>query len=143
MKYAIALAAALSLAACNGTDSTNDAAATDATSTTEAATIAGPDAGFEAVAPGNYEIVRANGKIDDLTVHPGLTWSMVADDDTPSGGTIFAQDGKNCFVTEGVEGHRCFSGETPAADGSMKVTGDDGETATVRPVERFAGNREI
>ena len=130
MKQAIILAAALSLAACNGAD-TGEA---DMPAETEAAAVDPADAGFEAVAPGNYEIVHADGAIDHLTVHPGLTWSMVAANGDATGGTIFAQAGKNCFVTEGVDGHRCFSGTPPADDGSIQVTGDDGETATVRPV---------
>ncbi len=132
MKKAIILGAALALAACNGADTT-DTATSEATSFAEVDPNA--DAGFEAVAPGNYEIVRADGSIDQLTINPGLTWSMVSADNQPSGGTLFAQDGENCFVTEGVEGHRCFTGDPPAADGSMKVTGDDGEVATVRPVQ--------
>jgi hypothetical protein len=135
MKKAILASAVFALAACNGAKSDEPVAA-EGTKVVEVDPNA--DAGFEAVAPGNYEIVHADGSIDQLTVHPGLTWSMVSADDEASGGTIFAQDGKNCFVTEGVEGHRCFAGSTPAPDGSMKVTGDDGEVATVRPVESFA-----
>jgi hypothetical protein len=125
------VAAALSLAACNGSDTSE----TDASPSAEPTLVNPSEAGFEAVAPGEYEIVRADGKIDRLTVHPGLTWSMVSASGEASGGTIFAQDGKNCFVTEGVEGHRCFLGTPPAADGSIEVTGDDGEKATVRPVK--------
>jgi hypothetical protein len=131
MKKAIILAAALSVAACGGAEPGE----ADALAETEATTVDPADAGFEAVAPGNYEIVHADGTIDQLTVHPGLTWSMVAASGDASGGTIFAQAGKNCFVTEGVEGHRCFAGTPPAEDGSIEVTGDDGETATVRPAE--------
>ena len=133
MKQAIILAAALSLAGCNGAD-TGEADAPAATeAATESTTVNPAEAGFEAVAPGNYEIVHADGTIDQLMVHPGLTWSMVAANGDASGGTIFAQAGKNCFVTEGVEGHRCFAGTPPAEDGSIEVTGDDGEKATVRP----------
>jgi len=129
MKRAIIIATALSLAACNS----SDAGEADASQGAEPAAVNPSEAGFEAVAPGEYEIVRTDGKIDRLTVHPGLTWSMVSAGGEASGGTIFAQDGKNCFVTEGVEGHRCFLGTPPAADGSIEVTGDDGEKATVRP----------
>ena len=131
MKKAIILAATLSLVACNEADS--EKAEAPAATATEAAAVDPAEAGFEAVAPGNYEIVHADGTIDQLTVHPGLTWSMVAANGDASGGTIFAQAGKNCFVTEGVEGHRCFAGTPPAEDGSIEVTGDDGEKATVRP----------
>jgi hypothetical protein len=135
MKQAIILAAALSLAACNGADTDEADAPAATTAATEATMVDPADAGFEAVAPGAYEIVHTDGTIDQLTVHPGLTWSMVAANGDASGGTIFAQGGKNCFVTEGVEGHRCFAGTTPAEDGSIEVTGDDGETATVRPAK--------
>src|SRR6478735_8610744 len=131
MKKAIILAATLALVACNRADS--DKADAPVAAATEPATVNPDEAGFEAVAPGSYEVVHADGKIDQLTVHPGLTWSMVAANGDASGGTIFAQAGKNCFVTEGVDGHRCFSGTPPAADGSIEVTGDDGEKATVRP----------
>ena len=134
MKHAILATALFALAACNGT-ATDEPEATDAVAVAEVDPNA--DAGFEAVAPGNYEIVRTDGNIDQLTVLPGMTWSMVSADNEPSGGTIFLQGGETCFVTEGVEGHRCFTGTPPADDGSMEVTGDDGEVATVRPVDSF------
>ncbi|MEO6387860.1 MAG: hypothetical protein ABIT16_00285 [Croceibacterium sp.] len=129
MKKTILVIALASLGACNQ-------AAPDTAATTDPnveASVNTADAGFEAVAPGNYDIVHADGKVDKLVVHPGLTWSMVAADNSPSGGTIFNQDGKVCFVTEGVDGHRCFAGEPPADDGSIAVTGDDGSKATVKP----------
>jgi hypothetical protein len=93
------------------------------------------EAGFEAVAPGKYEIVHADGSVDELTILPGMTWAMVSAQGEPSGGTLFEQAGKKCFVTEGVPGQRCFSGTEPASDGSIEVTGDDGEKATVRPAK--------
>ena len=137
MRSAILLAPLLALAACN-------AAEPDAADNTDVAMQTGgdeidpnADAGFEAVAPGDYQVVHADGTIDQLMIQPGMTWSMVAADGSATGGTIFAQGGKNCFVTEGVEGHRCYDGTVPADDGSIKVTGDDGEVATVRPVESF------
>jgi hypothetical protein len=120
------------LAACNQSASDTTAPTGEASVAAEA-TVNPDEAGFEAVAPGAYDIVHSDGTIDKLTVHPGLTWSMVAANGDATGGTIFAQGGKNCFVTEGVEGHRCFAGTAPADDGSIEVTGDDGEKATVRP----------
>jgi hypothetical protein len=133
MKTPILCAALFALAACNGAKTEQDAG--------EVAKVAevdpNADAGFEAVAPGNYEVVHADGKIDQLQVLPGMTWAMVYSDGRAAGGTIFAQGGKNCFVTEGVAGHQCFAGSTPAPDGSIQVTGDDGEVATVRPVKSF------
>lgn len=133
MKTPILLAAMLALAACNGAKTEQESG--------EVAKVAEVDpnanAGFEAVAPGDYEVVHADGKIDQLEVLPGMTWAMVYSDGRAAGGTIFAQAGKNCFVTEGVAGHQCFAGGPPAADGSIQVTGDDGEIATVRPVASF------
>ena len=126
------LFALAALAAC-GDGAADEATAPDATAATEEAAVDPAQAGFEAVAPGDYDVVHADGTVDKLTVHPGMTWSMVSADGEPTGGTIFAQAGKNCFVTEGVDGHRCFSGTPPAEDGSIEVTGDDGKTATVRP----------
>ncbi|HYD23298.1 MAG TPA: hypothetical protein VEB68_00765 [Croceibacterium sp.] len=134
MKKSIVIAAVLALGACNGSGS-DEAEAPEAAAVAEV--DANADAGFEAVAPGNYEVHRADGSIDQLTVLPGMTWAMVFADGEAAGGTIFAQGGKNCFVTEGVEGHQCFAGSEPAADGSMEVTAEDGEVMTVRPVESF------
>lgn len=137
MRKAVLLTALVALAACSGTES-NEAEASAETDVAEVAEVdSNVDAGFEAVAPGDYEVVRADGSIDQLTILPGMTWATVFSDGEAAGGTIFAQDGKNCFVTEGVEGHQCFEGSTPAEDGSMEVTAEDGETMTVRPVESF------
>jgi hypothetical protein len=140
MKKTIAFAALLTLSGCNQAD-TDDTTAqvVDTTAATDDGLVDPSKAGFEAVAPGDYEVTRTDGSVDHLTVHPGMIWSRVNADGSAAGGTIFAQGGKTCFVTEGVEGHRCFSEEKPAADGSMKVTGEDGETAMVRPAKtRFA-----
>ena len=134
MKKSILAAAVFALAACNGAD-TDKADAPDDVVVAEVDPDA--DAGFEAVAPGDYEVHRADGSIDQLTVLPGMTWAMVFSDGEAAGGTIFAQGGKNCFVTEGVEGHQCFEGSVPDADGVMQVTAEDGEVMTVRPVESF------
>ena len=132
MKTIAIVVSMAALAACNQS-TPDDADSTEPASVVAEATVNPDEAGFEAVAPGEYDVVHPDGSIDNLTVHQDLTWSMVAANGDATGGTIFAQGGKNCFVTEGVEGHRCFSGTPPAEDGSIVVTGDDGETATVRP----------
>ena len=134
------LTVVFALAACNGAESgADDAPETAQASESVAADGIDPnaDAGFEAVAPGDYEVARADGSIDQLTVLPGMTWAMVFSDGEAAGGTIFAQGGQNCFVTEGVEEHQCFEGSDPTADGSMRVTAEDGEVMTVRPVDSF------
>lgn len=135
IRKTILLAAVCALAACGGPegDADADAAATNATAVDDGIDPEA-EAGFEAVAPGQYEVARADGSIDQLTILPGMTWAMVFSDGEAAGGTIFAQGGKNCFVTEGVDGHQCFQGTEPAADGSMEVTAEDGEVMTVRPV---------
>ena len=132
MKRTIIVIGLAALAACNQSAPEPAGPADEATVAAEP-TVNPAEAGFEAVAPGAYDVVHADGSIDKLTVHPDLTWSMVSANGDASGGTIFAQAGKNCFVTEGVDGHRCFSGTPPAEDGSIEVTGDDGEVALVRP----------
>src|SRR5690606_28274569 len=141
IKKAFWLMAVCALAACgaseDGADAVSDAAGTDATAVVDGVDP-NADAGFEAVAPGAYEVVHADGSIDRLRILPGMTWAMVFADGTPAGGTIFAQGGENCFVTEGVEGHQCFKGTEPAEDGSMEVTAEDGEVMTVRPVDEPA-----
>ena len=135
IRKTILLAAVCALAACGSPedDADADAAATNATAVDDGIDPEA-EAGFEAVAPGQYEVARADGSIDQLTILPGMTWAMVFSDGEAAGGTIFAQGGKNCFVTEGVDGHQCFQGTEPAADGSMEVTAEDGEVMTVRPV---------
>jgi hypothetical protein len=136
-KSMLLLALVGALSACG--DGTNEASSDASEGAAAAVAEVDPnaDAGFEAIAPGNYEIVHPDGRVDQLTVLPGMTWAMVYADGEAAGGTIFEQAGKKCFVTEGVDGHRCFSGTEPAGDGSIEVTGDDGETATVKPVSSF------
>src|SRR5687767_381265 len=110
MKKSLFLVALFALSACEGGE-------TDEAQAPEDGAVAdvdpNSDAGFEAVAPGDYEVVRTDGSIDQLTVLPGMTWAMVFADGEAAGGTIFAQGGENCFVTEGVEGHQCFEGSEP------------------------------
>jgi hypothetical protein len=127
MKKLFVLAGVVALAACSDN-------ASEVPEVVDESVEASVDAGFEAVAPGDYTVLHDDGTIDRLTIHPGLTWSMVFADNEAAGGTIFAQGGKNCFVTEGVEGHQCFEGSEPAEDGSMQVAAEDGEVMTVSPL---------
>ena len=131
MKKIIAAAAALSLVACAQAD---DSAETEEVAEDEVV-FDGDEPGFEAVAPGTYEVEHANGDIDNITIHPGMTFSRIAADGAATGGTIFMQNGKTCFVVEGVEGHNCFTDGPVEEDGSMQSTSDAGNVATVRPVE--------
>ncbi len=133
MKKIIAIASAFALAACTG-GNTSEPAASEMDEAAADSVLAGDEPGFEAVAPGDYTVEHANGDIDTITIHPGMTYSRVAADGTATGGTIFMQDGKTCFVVEGVEGHNCFLDGPVQEDGSMQTTSDEGNVATVRPV---------
>lgn len=129
MKKAILATALLALAACNQSEAPADA---QADATADNLPLTGDAPGFEAVAPGDYTVERDTGEIDNITIHPGMTYSRVAADGTATGGTIFMQDGKTCFVVEGVEGQNCFTDGPMQPDGSMQTTSETGSIATVR-----------
>ena len=137
MKKTIAFAALLALAACNNADS--DAGDANAPASGEVAdnssVLEGEAPGFEAVAPGTYEVTRSGGEVDYIEIHPGLTFSRVAADGTATGGSIFMKDGKTCFLVEGEEQENCFTDGERQPDGTMKTTAANGNVATVRPVE--------
>ena len=130
-KTFFAAAAVLALAACSEAEAPADAP--EATASAGGDMLAGEQPGFEAVAPGTYSVEHANGDVDTITIHPGMTFSRIAADGTPSGGTIFMQDGETCFVVEGVDGHNCFTDGPVKEDGSMQTTSDEGSVSTVRP----------
>ena len=139
MKKIISVSLALALAACSGA-ADDDA---DADAGTELAeddmsagegVLEGEEPGFEAVAPGTYEVTRSGGEVDMIEIHEGMTFSRIAADGTATGGSIFMKDGKTCFLAEGQETENCFTDE-PQPDGSMQTTAADGSVATVRPVE--------
>jgi len=139
MKKAILATALLALAACNQTETPAEVTDTDTAAASETGSmLEGEAPGFEAVAPGDYTVTRAGGEVDQVTIHPGMTYSRVAADGTATGGTIFMQDGKTCFVVEGVEGHNCFVDGPKQPDGSMETTSDAGTKATVRPATAAA-----
>lgn len=130
----VAAAAAFALAACNGADApAADDAPDDGGSAADVLTGEAP--GFEAVATGTYQVTRPDGSVDYIEIFDGMTYSRVAADGTATGGTIFMQGGKTCFVVEGEEGHNCFTDGPRAKDGSMQTTSENGDVSTVRPVE--------
>ena len=134
MKKAILAAAIFALAACNQSEAPADGAAAETANDDSATVLDGEAPGFEAVAPGGYTVTGADGAVANITIHPGMTYSRVAADGSATGGTIFMQDGKTCFVVEGVEGHNCFADGPVQPDGSMQTTSDDGAVSTVSPV---------
>ena len=137
MRKTIAIAAVLALAACNNADSAADDAAAPATGEVadNSGVLEGEEPGFEAVAPGTYQVTRAGGEVDFIEIHPGMTFSRVAADGTATGGSIFMKDGKTCFLVEGEEQENCFTDGKPKPDGTMESTSANGDVSTVRPVE--------
>ncbi|MBO9518464.1 MAG: hypothetical protein J7493_10380 [Porphyrobacter sp.] len=144
MRKTIAFAALLALSACNnnadsGADKTTAAATATATPTGEVAdassVLEGDKPGFEAVAPGTYQITRSGGEIDYIEIHPGMTFSRVAADGSATGGSIFMKDGKTCFQVEGQAQENCFTDGPRQAGGVMQTTSAAGNVSTVRPVE--------
>src|SRR4026208_665496 len=128
MKKTIAFAAMLALAACNNADTAADDA--DAPATGEAAAnssvLEGEAPGFEAVAPGTYQVTRSGGEVDYIEIHPGLTFSRVAADGTATGGSIFMKDGKTCFLVEGEEQENCFTDGPKDDDGTRTTESGNG-----------------
>ena len=134
MRKTIALAAMLALAACNNAQSDADDAATGEVAD-NSGVLEGEAPGFEAVAPGTYQVTRSGGEVDYIEIHPGLTFSRVAADGTATGGSIFMKDGKTCFLVEGEDQENCFTDGPLQPDGSMQTTAANGNVSTVRPVE--------
>ena len=139
MKRLMLLGALLALSACNGAGTDADDA--DATATGEVADASASDVlegdapGFEAVAPGTYQVTRAGGEVDYIEIHPGMTFSRVAADGTATGGSIFMKDGKTCFLVEGQDEENCFTDGPRQSDGTMETTSANGDVSSVRPVE--------
>jgi len=135
----IAFAALLMLAACNDADTDTSADDADATAAGEVAdnsgVLEGEEPGFEAVAPGTYQVTRTGGEVDYIEIHPGLTFSRVAADGTATGGSIFMKGGKTCFLVEGEDEENCFTDGPREPDGTMQTTAANGNVSTVRPVE--------
>lgn len=137
MRKTIALAALLALAACN--DAGSDAGDVDAPASGEvtdnSGVLEGEKPGFEAVAPGTYQVTRAGGEVDFIEIHPGMTFSRVDADGKATGGSIFMKNGKTCFLVEGEEQESCFTDGERQSDGTMQTTAANGNVATVRAVE--------
>lgn len=141
MRTTIAIAAVMALTACGGAEDAGDAdtAAMDET-TADASMLEGEEPGFEAVAPGTYEVTRTGGEVDYIEIHPGMTFSRVAADGTATGGSIFMKGGETCFLVEGEEEEDCFTDGPAQSDGSMETTSDSGDVSSVRPVEGGLGD---
>lgn len=139
MKKVIALAAVFALAACNNADSNADNATATVVALEEPGDnsdlLGGEEPGFEAVAPGTYEVTRFGGEVDYIEIHPGLTFSRIAADGTATGGSIFMKDGNTCFLVEGEATENCFTDGPHRPDGSMETTSAQGNVSNIRKVE--------
>jgi hypothetical protein len=141
MRKTIAFAAMLALAACNNAESDSGADAGDANAPAagevadNSSVLTGDAPGFEAVAPGTYQVTRAGGEVDYIEIHPGMTFSRVAADGAATGGSIFMKGGKTCFLVEGQQEENCFTDSPRQPDGSIRTTSAAGAVSTVRPVE--------
>lgn len=136
MKKLVALCAAIGLAACNSGTEADSADESDVAATEDASDILEGDApGFEAVAPGTYQVTRSGGEVDFIEIHPGMTFSRVAEGGAATGGVIFMKDGMTCFLVEGDEEEACFTDGPTQEDGSMQTTSEAGDVSTVMPVE--------
>ncbi len=137
MRKIIAIAAMFALAACNNADTDTDTVAANTNATSEAGdnsdVLEGEAPGFEAVAPGTYQVTRG-GEVDYIEIHPGMTFSRIAADGTATGGSIFMKDGQSCFLVEGEEQENCFSDGPRQPDGTIQTTSSEGNVSTIRPV---------
>ncbi|WAT18478.1 hypothetical protein OZN62_02540 [Aurantiacibacter sp. MUD11] len=133
MRTFIAIGTALALAACNGT--AEDAETTEVAAETGDTMLEGDAPGFEAVAPGTYQVTRSGGEVDYIEIHPGMTFSRVDAEGNATGGVIFMKGGKTCFLVEGDEDEACFEDGPTQPDGSMETTSEAGDVSTVVPVE--------
>jgi hypothetical protein len=137
VKKTIAFAALFALTACNNADSDanngNTAATSEATDNSDL--LEGEAPGFEAVAPGTYQVTRAGGEVDYIEIHPGMTFSRIAADGAATGGSIFMKDGETCFLVEGEAEEDCFTDGPRQPDGTMQTTSASGNVSTVRAVE--------
>lgn len=126
----------LAITACNNADTDGgDGVTATEESADNSSVLEGEEPGFEAVAPGTYQVTRAGGEVDYIEIHPGMTFSRVAADGTATGGSIFMKGGKTCFLTEGDEQENCFTDGPRQPDGTMQTTSATGVTSAVRPVE--------
>ena len=140
MRKLIVASLAVALAACNGAGDAETEANVESESETEMADagdsiLEGEEPGFEAVAPGTYEVTREGDQVDYIEIHEGMTFSRVDADGEATGGVIFMKDGMTCFLVEGADEEDCFTDGPRQPDGSMETTSTAGDVSTVRPVE--------
>lgn len=123
-KFVIA-AGVLALAACNGEAEVTEE---EAPAEEEVVEVAGP--------VGDYTFTNDEGAEMAATIAAdGTTQVMSADGEVVDSGTWeLTEEGQTCFTMEGMEegsDPTCVTFGEPAEDGTVEVTGSDGEVDTV------------
>ena len=134
MRKLIVLGAALALASC-GERADTTAEATRTATDTPTATAPSPGATQAATGDmaGKYEVTMADGSVMTETINADGTYVDLMNGEETRG--RWRMDGaKSCFDPDGADPERCYTSGARGADGSFKMTGPDGATATVRKV---------
>jgi len=125
MKKLIAIAAALTLAACGGGDDAADAGSDSAPAASSASDM-------PADSTGTYVGTGADGEEVTTTLNADGTFQDTVGGEVIRSGTWEDAMRGTCFVEEGVEGEMCYNMGAPGPDGTVEVTGPDGVTTTMR-----------
>lgn len=121
----------LALAACGQSETTPAADTT---------TIAVPTPATTGAATGDmsgtYEVTMADGTVMMETVNTDGTYVDTQDGEEVDRGRWRADGNRMCYDPDGADPEACYSSTAPAADGSFRVIGADGQQtgATVRKI---------
>lgn len=131
MKKLILLAGMVALAACTEVEpEADDAVAIDETSAMEA------DAAWTGFEPGAAQLTDADGVTMDYVINEDGTFTTTNTEGGTETGTVTMIGERGCFDMDGDdEGAMCWTNSQPGPDGSWQATSDNGDVATVRPME--------
>lgn len=133
MKKFLIVAACGALAACGSNEAEQPVEPVDTTATTQAGTT---DTATSSQMAGTYEMTMADGTVVRQRVNADGTYvDMDLQGTELERGTWRQQGAQLCYDDAGAGAEECWTGGTPAADGSFQATGADGTTITVRRVE--------
>ena len=128
MKKLFILAATASLAACGGGAEETDMSNVDDTMGDTAVT----DTAAPGQMAGTYESTADDGTVTMQQVNADGTYVDTVDGEETERGTWRQQGDQLCYDPDGEMGETCYTGSEPGSDGSFTVTGENGETMTVR-----------
>lgn len=121
MKKLVALAGAFALAACGGNDAEETAVA-------EPEPVEAVDTASSA---GTYAGTDENGVAWTSTLNADGTFEDTENGEVVRTGTWEDNDRGTCFITEGDDVEACFTMGEVQGDGTVEVTGPEGETFTM------------